>query len=140
MPTTALVVLDTNLVLDLFLFRDLAVRPLMCALTQGDLRWICTEAMQLELVRVLAYPHILRTLNAQTRLAEQVIKEAAMHWHLVQVPEKAMHGVRCKDRDDQIFVDLAVAHQANLLSKDKAVLALVRSLKRWNVSVLRRWE
>ena len=34
----------------------------------------------------------------------------------------------CKDPDDQIFIDLAVAHRARLLSKDGAVQALRKRL------------
>jgi predicted nucleic acid-binding protein len=34
----------------------------------------------------------------------------------------------CKDADDQKFIDLAVQHQALLLSKDKAVLCMKKRL------------
>ena len=34
----------------------------------------------------------------------------------------------CKDADDQHFIDLAVAHRAILLSKDKAVLCMQKRL------------
>jgi predicted nucleic acid-binding protein len=131
---------DTNLVLDLFLFCDPAVGTLTAALERGELQWICTSAMQLELVRVLAYPQIAQALVRQNLVADDVVHRAKNHWHEVPEPPKASHGVRCKDRDDQIFVDLAIAHEACLLSKDKAVLALARPLKRWNVSVSRQWE
>jgi predicted nucleic acid-binding protein len=36
--------------------------------------------------------------------------------------------VTCSDADDQIFIDLAVAHQAVLLSKDQAVLSMQKRL------------
>ena len=39
----------------------------------------------------------------------------------------------CKDPDDQKFIDLAVAHGATLLSKDRAVLALKKRLERLDV-------
>jgi predicted nucleic acid-binding protein len=41
----------------------------------------------------------------------------------------------CKDADDQKFIDLAVAHQAVLLSKDKAVLAMRKRLERLGVEM-----
>jgi putative PIN family toxin of toxin-antitoxin system len=135
----ALVVLDTNLVLDLFVFKDPAVATLKTALSSGELTWISTEAMQLELSRVLTYGHITKALDHKQLVAKEVEELAFSLGKLVPVPPPASHGVRCRDRDDQIFVDLAVAHQASLLSKDKAVLALKNPLKRWNVSVLRRW-
>jgi predicted nucleic acid-binding protein len=34
----------------------------------------------------------------------------------------------CKDPDDQRFIDLAVLHQATLLSKDQAVLCMAKRL------------
>jgi predicted nucleic acid-binding protein len=46
----------------------------------------------------------------------------------------------CKDEDDQKFIDLAVAHQALLLSKDKQVLRLTNRLARLGVGVSKFWE
>jgi predicted nucleic acid-binding protein len=34
--------------------------------------------------------------------------------------------VRCRDTDDQPFIDLAIAHRARLISKDKLVLATAK--------------
>jgi predicted nucleic acid-binding protein len=45
----------------------------------------------------------------------------------------------CKDEDDQQFIDLAVAHQALLLSKDKQVLRLTNRLARLGVAVRQKW-
>ena len=139
MSNPALAVLDTNLVLDLFVFKDPAVATLKMALSSGELTWISTEAMQIELTRVLTYGHIVKALDHKQLLAKEVEELAFSLGNLVPVPPPASHGVRCRDRDDQMFVDLAVAHQASLLSKDKAVLALKNPLKRWSVSVLSRW-
>jgi predicted nucleic acid-binding protein len=44
----------------------------------------------------------------------------------VEVASKAC--VTCKDPDDQKFIDLAVVHQAQLLSKDQAVLCMRKRL------------
>jgi predicted nucleic acid-binding protein len=41
----------------------------------------------------------------------------------------------CKDPDDQKFIDLAAAHQATLLSKDKAVLVMRKRLLRLGVAL-----
>jgi len=43
----------------------------------------------------------------------------------------------CKDPDDQVFIDLAVAHQATLYSKDHAVLAMRGRLAKLNTPVLK---
>ena len=45
----------------------------------------------------------------------------------------------CKDEDDQKFIDLAAAHQALLLSKDKQVLRLTNRLVRLGVVVRQKW-
>ncbi len=128
-------VLDTNIVLDLLVFQDPAIGPLYQAINRGDLDWIATLAMRDELKRVLTYPAI------STRLAKQAIKEtngtrldpgsAVLQQfdalsRMLPAPGKA--PVTCRDRDDQIFIDLAVAHQAMLLSKDRAVLCMRKRL------------
>ena len=50
------IVLDTNIVLDLLVFKDPLTLPLCEALEAGQLRWLSTDAMREELDRVLAYP------------------------------------------------------------------------------------
>jgi hypothetical protein len=45
----------------------------------------------------------------------------------------------CNDADDQKFIDLAVAHQALLISKDKEVLRMKNRLARLGVAVLPVW-
>jgi predicted nucleic acid-binding protein len=45
----------------------------------------------------------------------------------------------CKDADDQKFIDLAVAHRAPLLSKDRAVLSMTKRLLTLGVVVASGW-
>jgi predicted nucleic acid-binding protein len=52
-----------------------------------------------------------------------------------RVPPAARAPVRCRDPDDQIFIDLAVAHRAELLSKDALVLRLRKRLAALGVLV-----
>jgi putative PIN family toxin of toxin-antitoxin system len=119
-------VLDTNIVLDLFVFEDLLIQPLKRALIDKSIRWIATQAMREELVRVLSYPQIVKSLKYHALDASQVLAQFDALSHIVDVPPKA--GVTCKDRDDQKFIDLAVAHRGTLLSKDKAVLCMKKRL------------
>ena len=51
------------------------------------------------------------------------------------VPPAPETRFRCKDPDDQKFIDLALAHQSVLLSKDKAVLRLRSRLQKEGVIV-----
>ena len=120
------VVLDTNIVLDLLLFQNPQVQGLRQALDQQQLRWLATPPMREELVRVLAYPKIAPGL---TRLGHSLASLLAQWDALVSVVAVAPRcAVRCRDPDDQIFIDLAVAHRAQLLSKDALVLRLAKRL------------
>ncbi len=120
------VVLDTNIVLDVFVFNDAAAQPLKTALDAGTLDWIATQAMRDELARVLDYPQIVPRLVFYQITAEQVLAQFDRHTRLLAVALKAR--LTCSDPDDQKFIDLAVAGQALLLSKDRHVLSMSKRL------------
>jgi putative PIN family toxin of toxin-antitoxin system len=130
-------VIDTNVVLDLWLFQDPRTARLRQALQQGEVGCLATAHMREELRRVLAYPHLVERLNFYQKSAEQVLAQYVAHARFVEAPSKAPWT--CKDPDDQVFIDLAVAHQCALISKDKAVLALRGRLARASVAVSREW-
>ena len=131
-PPRALV-LDTNIVLDLFVFDDPQSRPLKSRLLAGEVLWLATRAMREELERVLAYAHIEARLSTRPVAAAEVLAVFDRHARLVDVPEPA--AVNCADRDDQMFVDLAVRHRCMLVSKDLSVLTLKRRLAALQVDV-----
>jgi predicted nucleic acid-binding protein len=133
MTAPVLLVVDTNVVLDLFVFRDPRTEPLAAALARGHLEWLATAAMREELVRVLAYAHIAARLAANGIEPSDVLEYFDARTRMVAPPPKAM--VTCTDADDQKFVDLAVTHKCLLLSKDAAVLALRRRLIPFEVGV-----
>ena len=126
-----LAVLDTNIVLDLFVFSDPATPVLRQALEAGQLRWIATQAMRDELERVLAYVHIVPRLLFYRLSAQDVLARFDALVQIVDVAPKV--ALNCKDADDQKFIDLAAAHQSLLLSKDHAVLALAKRLRPFGV-------
>jgi putative PIN family toxin of toxin-antitoxin system len=119
-------VLDTNIVLDLFVFKDAASVPLKTALEAGELGWLATQPMRDELARVLAYPQIVPRLNFYHLTAEDVLAAFDHHVRIVAVAPKS--PVTCSDADDQKFIDLAITHQALLLSKDQHVLSMKKRL------------
>ena len=121
-----MIVLDTNIVLDVFVFNDPAAQPLKEALASHQFQWISTQPMRDELERVLAYPKIVVRLAFYQRTAAEVLARFDAQAQLVEVAPKA--SVTCTDPDDQKFIDLAVAHQATLLSKDNAVLCMAKRL------------
>ena len=130
-------VLDTNVVLDLFVYEDPATVPLRAALAEPLTRWLATPVMREELRRVLAYPQVVKRLEARALTAEAVLAAFDARAQLVDIAAKAPYT--CKDADDQQFIDLAVAHTAVLLSKDKAVLCMAKRLATLGVGVSRQW-
>ncbi len=121
-----MIVLDTNIVLDAFVFNDPTTVPLKQALDAGELHWVATQAMRDELERVLAYPKIAARLAHHQLTTRGVLARFDAQARLLDVAAKA--PFTCRDADDQKFVDLAVAHQAKLLSKDNAVLCMAKRL------------
>ena len=124
-PTAAITaVLDTNVVLDLLLFKDLRVQPLQQALTAQGLRWIATERMLDELDQVLHRD----ALAHWGHDSDQVMAEARRLCQPVcNCAETAGRVPRCTDPDDQMFIDLAWRWPAALLfSRDRALLRLAR--------------
>jgi putative PIN family toxin of toxin-antitoxin system len=121
-----MIVLDTNIVLDAFVFNDPATQPLKAALEAKQIQWIATQPMRDELERVLAYPKIVLRLAFYQLSAAQVLAQFDAQARIVDVAPKA--NVTCSDPDDQKFIDLAVAHRTTLLSKDNAVLCMAKRL------------
>ena len=120
------IVLDTNIVLDVFIFNDVAARPLKQALEAGELDWLATHAMRDELARVLTYPKIVARLTFYRLSALCVLAAFDQHARLTEAAAKA--NVTCSDPDDQKFIDLALARRALLLSKDRAIISMRKRL------------
>ncbi len=120
-------VIDTNIVLDLFVFDDPAAAPLAAALEARAVIWLATAAMRAELERVLAYPKLVLRLERCGRLAVQVLGAFDRHARIVDAAPRC--ALVCSDPDDQCFLDLAAAHHALLLSKDRALLCKKKRLE-----------
>ena len=125
-PLLPALVLDTNIVLDIFVFNDAAAQPVRDGLAAGQLDWIATQPMRVELERVLGYPQIAPRLVFYQLSAADVLAHFDAHARLLPVPAKA--PVTCSDADDLMFIDLAVAQRSTLLSKDKAVTSMQKRL------------
>jgi len=130
-------VIDTNIVLDIWVYQDPATPSLLNALEEGKLQWLATVPMREELLRVLDYPHIAQRRNRDGVSAEAVLVHFDRLAKIQAIAPKAPYI--CKDEDDQKFIDLAAAHQALLLSKDKQVLSLTNRLARLGVAVRQKW-
>jgi putative PIN family toxin of toxin-antitoxin system len=133
----AWVVIDTNVALDLWVFKDTRTEDLKNALDKKTLNWIATAAMREELKRVLDYPHIkLRVLKMQKSLGDLMANFDALVDIKADVPKCKF---TCKDPDDQKFIDLAVFYSSELISKDKCVLTMKNRLQRLGVVVHSQW-
>lgn len=125
--------LDTNVLLDWLVFRDPQVLALAEAVQTGRLHWIATASMRDEMERVLTYQWI------AARLPDIAAIRSVWQRHACLIEPPAPRApIRCKDPDDQKFIDLAVAAGANwLLTKDRELLKLAKRAARLGVTVAR---
>nr|WP_315169537.1 PIN domain-containing protein [uncultured Limnohabitans sp.] len=126
-------VLDTNIVLDLWVFDEPRAEALRLSVETGHTHWLATAAMREELARVLAYPQIAKRLTHRELPASAVLGHFD-RWAQLQ-PDAPKAEYACKDPDDQKFIDLAVAHTASLHSKDAQVLCMRKRLERCGVAL-----
>lgn len=123
LPERPRVLLDSNTVLALWLFRDPRLPLLRDACETGRFVLLAREDTVEELRRVLAYSHFAIAADEQARLLAEY--RARVEWVAPLEPEYLLP--KCRDADDQKFIELAFTGGANLLlSRDKAVLRLAR--------------
>ncbi|CAG9199298.1 Putative toxin-antitoxin system toxin component, PIN family [Paraburkholderia sabiae] len=124
------VVLDSNVWIDILVFDDPHTRPILAALERGALRALIDARCLAELTHVLDYPQFEKRAVDKAAALARVARLSS----LVTPPapaEDARPLPKCKDRDDQKFLELAYAARANwLVSKDRAVLKLAKRIAR----------
>lgn len=124
-------VLDTNVSLDLLVFRDPRWAALAAMLAGGACEAMTDRDCRAEFERVLGYPQF--ELDGERRAAAI---EAFDSLHRVpgagEYHADPVDGLpRCRDPDDQKFIELAFRTRADaLLSKDRDVLKLARRNRR----------
>jgi putative PIN family toxin of toxin-antitoxin system len=125
-----IIVLDTNVCLDLFVFQDPRWDALLDALKQGKARAVTRADCAQEWRIVLTYPHL--PLNDELRL-----QSAAQFDALISILPEGLSPLNpvklpiCSDPDDQKFLELARdAGASALITKDKALLKLARKTAR----------
>jgi len=123
LPSPLPLVLDTNVVLDLLVFDDPFVRPLAEALASGEVTpWANAHTLR-ELELVLAYPTFALDEAARRTLLERYQRLVRVLPDTPEAPRPTLP--RCRDRDDQKFLELAARSGAAwLVSKDKRVLSM----------------
>jgi uncharacterized protein len=124
------VVLDSNVWIDILVFDDAATRPIHAALQRGALDAVIDARCLAELSRVLDYPQFARRAVDKAAALACVARLSTLSTHDASAAIAAPLP-RCKDRDDQKFLELAHAAGADwLVSKDQALLKLARRTAR----------
>jgi predicted nucleic acid-binding protein len=128
---TPIVILDTNALLDWRVFKDPAALPLAQALDERRLRWLASPAMATEWGHV--WPR-----SVFARWLPDPALTTTVYAHAEMVDEPPRGPLRCKDPDDQVFIDLALHAGATwLFTKDAALLKLAsRARQRTGLRVL----
>ncbi len=128
----AVAVVDTNVLLALWLFRDPVVEPLRAAFAAGLLQPVRSAATDAEFAEVLARPGLFSVeAERQGRLLDA--------WQSVASLVAAIHAAPwvCRDPLDQKFLDLAFSTQAGwLITRDRDLLKLARKTRRQGLSIL----
>ena len=120
-----LAVLDTNVVLDLWYWNDKDALALRSALQEKRIACACTFGTLVELADVIGRAQFALTVAQQEELLETYADMS-----LTVAEDYAPSSVRCLDRDDQKFLDLAQAVKADwLFTKDKLVTRAGRKLR-----------
>ena len=137
---TTLLVLDTNVVLDLFYFQDRRCDALATELAEGRCRWIASAAMRDETLHVMT-----RGLRGEWPGNASTVTAAWERWATIVEPDgrPPPSVMRCTDADDQKFIDLALQVGASaLLSADRAVLRLARHCRAHGLEIatIEKWS
>lgn len=120
-------VLDTNIVIDTFLFRSELSAPLRAALAAGGVEIFASPATLTELERVLGYPVLKISAERQAAVYARYLDACCQCSPLPGNPTIRFLP-RCRDRDDQVFIQLAATIRADwLVSRDKEVLRVGRN-------------
>lgn len=122
-------VLDTNVCLDLYIYGSPYCASLAAALRAGTQQALTNAACREEWLRVLGYTHL--ALDEARRAQAVAAYDAQLAPWTATAPAEAASLPRCRDADDQKFLELAQACGARyLLSRDKALLKLARRTRR----------
>ena len=127
-----IIILDTNILLDILVFDDERAHPLRAALDAKKLDAVATDKTFAEFIDVIGREQFSLNEDQQRLIGEQWKKWARIvsDEGLCQAPWK------CKDRDDQVFINLAYSLRPSaLISKDKQVLKIAKRAIKEKVTI-----
>jgi putative PIN family toxin of toxin-antitoxin system len=130
-------VLDTNVILDLLVFKDPSAEPIQLLLDAKLVDAVRSEASILELIDVIQRPAFKLSREEQERIL-QIWESSA---RLMENAAIEQAPFTCRDLDDQVFLDMAYSlRPALLLSKDLRVLELQAIAKQHGVEISQDYE
>jgi uncharacterized protein len=124
-------VIDTNVLLDFWVFDDPVARPLRIALEDGRINALRSGEIVDELSQVI--------MREKFELATEARFGILREWDRLATPIDRVFPapLGCTDPDDQKFLDLAYTARADwLVTKDKALLKLARRALRNGLSIV----
>lgn len=114
-----LAVLDTNVLLDLFVFNDFRAIHLKQQLITGQIKALATPITLEEFADVIARP----LFSLEQAIQEKIYLEWLKLVTVLEDEALVRSPWTCQDTDDQVFLDLAfTAKPCTLISKDNEVL------------------
>ncbi|OHC66711.1 MAG: putative toxin-antitoxin system toxin component, PIN family [Rhodocyclales bacterium GWA2_65_19] len=117
--------LDTNVLVSLYVFADSRFAPLRARIESGEWQAVTNDACIGEFRRVLGYPEF--ALSDERQQDALAAYSAAVTRIAGVAPAPTAALPRCSDRDDQKFLELARDAAADwLITADKALLRLAR--------------
>ena len=129
-PEKDYLVLDTNVVLDLFFWHDARALALLAALSSETFRAVVSEETLAELIDVL--------MRSPFHRNEEQVRAILAHYLNFSIRESLGDTpcpVRCKDPDDQKFLSLATKSRCPLVTRDKHLLKIAKKMRRFGVRV-----
>lgn len=127
------IVIDTNILLDIYVFQDPRSTALNAQILSGKLLPVVSEETHAEFLDVLARPKFGLSFDAQQTVLADWQRRSTLH----DASQIVRSPWRCKDKDDQKFLDLAYSLRPCLLvSKDKQVLRFAKRALREGVTIV----
>jgi len=125
-------ILDTNILLDIFVFNDERAKGLKAALIEKSIQAFASQKTVEEFAEVISRP----LFSLKTDAQEQILGE----WKALatQIDDSTLSTAPwlCRDPDDQIFLDLAYALKpCTLISKDREILKIASRAHKEEVTI-----
>jgi putative PIN family toxin of toxin-antitoxin system len=130
-PSALSAVIDTNVLLDFWVFEDPGAAPLRVAVEARRVRVLRSDACVDEFSDVLD--------RSTLKVAATERCEILRHWHALATPIDRVFSapLACSDPHDQKFLDLAhTVHADWLVTKDKALLKLAPRARHTGLRIL----